>query len=403
MPIMSQRGFHISPGTENQIAITPTLLATTENAMNRFSPEQRDCYSESEIELKYLPGAHGYRYEMTNCLFEATFEHILEQCKCFPNFHSTNDPKAGNYSACVGPELTCVNELMNRLGQIDHVDYNGKSVKCRSNCEDQINSLFVTSSAYPNKVVFTMRKEFCLVIIRLIVKCKTFKRGPLTRVYPELCDLLDNVAEVLQRQIIQDPTILDKEVSSLNFRIHFFAHLFFDPYAMKFMKDIKQTRTSWFAKSGGIMGLCMGFSLISAAEILYHCFLGVFRGAAAAKARGSGRTRSNRDAITECADLDLWLHPTLTADKEKEGNNSDDSDSGQDFTEDDDEDEVGEIHECQCQNHQVSYCGTLFQSVHICDQRLHFPPLPQAPTLTYRRVCSSQNSVYVFRGPERII
>ena len=29
MPIMRQMGFHISPGTENQIAITPTLLATT--------------------------------------------------------------------------------------------------------------------------------------------------------------------------------------------------------------------------------------------------------------------------------------------------------------------------------------------------------------------------------------
>ena len=29
MPIMRQTGFHISPGTENQIAITPTLLATT--------------------------------------------------------------------------------------------------------------------------------------------------------------------------------------------------------------------------------------------------------------------------------------------------------------------------------------------------------------------------------------
>ena len=68
----------------------------------------------------------------------------------------------------------------------------------------------------------------------------------------------------------------------------------------------------------------------------------MFRGAAAAKARG--RTRSNRDAITECADLDLWLHPTLTADKEKAGNNSDDSDSGQDFTEDDDEGEVRENH-----------------------------------------------------------
>ena len=29
MPIMRQTGFHISPGTENQIAITPTLLATS--------------------------------------------------------------------------------------------------------------------------------------------------------------------------------------------------------------------------------------------------------------------------------------------------------------------------------------------------------------------------------------
>ena len=30
MPIMRQTGFHISPGTENQIAITPTLLSTTQ-------------------------------------------------------------------------------------------------------------------------------------------------------------------------------------------------------------------------------------------------------------------------------------------------------------------------------------------------------------------------------------
>jgi hypothetical protein len=46
--------------------------------MDRFSPQQRDCYSEGEIELKYLPRDHGYRYEMSNCLFEATFEQILK-------------------------------------------------------------------------------------------------------------------------------------------------------------------------------------------------------------------------------------------------------------------------------------------------------------------------------------
>ena len=35
MPIMRQTGFHIAPGTENQIAVTPTLISTSENAMLR--------------------------------------------------------------------------------------------------------------------------------------------------------------------------------------------------------------------------------------------------------------------------------------------------------------------------------------------------------------------------------
>ena len=84
MPIMRQTGFHIAPGTENQIAVTPTLIVTSENAMRRFSPAERDCYSEDEISLKYLPRDHGFRYEMSNCLFESAFENILRVCKCFP-------------------------------------------------------------------------------------------------------------------------------------------------------------------------------------------------------------------------------------------------------------------------------------------------------------------------------
>ncbi len=37
MPIMRQIGFHISPGTENQLAVTPTLISTSEvrTAMQR--------------------------------------------------------------------------------------------------------------------------------------------------------------------------------------------------------------------------------------------------------------------------------------------------------------------------------------------------------------------------------
>ena len=58
--------------------------------MNRFTPEERDCYSEDEISLKYLPHSHGYRYEMSNCLFESAFENILKECKCCPGKSSVS-------------------------------------------------------------------------------------------------------------------------------------------------------------------------------------------------------------------------------------------------------------------------------------------------------------------------
>ena len=85
--------------------------------------------------------------------------------------------------------------------------------------------------------------------------------------------------------------------------------LYQDPYAKRFMKDEKITKTAYIANSGGLLGLCMGFrsakynachqalkheinhwspdltcliyicsfSLVSAAEILYHCLFGLFR------------------------------------------------------------------------------------------------------------------------------
>ena len=35
-------------------------------------------------------------------------------------------------------------------------------MKCRSNCEDQVNSMFVTSSSYPNRRVFVERYQLQL-------------------------------------------------------------------------------------------------------------------------------------------------------------------------------------------------------------------------------------------------
>ena len=46
-------------------------------------------YNLGELPLKYLP-SNFYRYEMSNCLFEAAYERILSECNCTPSFHQVN-------------------------------------------------------------------------------------------------------------------------------------------------------------------------------------------------------------------------------------------------------------------------------------------------------------------------
>ena len=46
-----------------------------------------------------------------------------------------------------------------------------------------------------------------------------------------------------------------------------------DPYSKRFRKTEKMSRIAYIASSGGLLGLCMGFSFVSLAEILYHCFI----------------------------------------------------------------------------------------------------------------------------------
>ena len=46
-----------------------------------------------------------------------------------------------------------------------------------------------------------------------------------------------------------------------------------EPYSKRFRKTEKMSRIAYIASSGGLLGLCMGFSFVSLAEILYHCFI----------------------------------------------------------------------------------------------------------------------------------
>ena len=128
---------------------------------------------------------------------------------------------------------------------------------------------------------------------RLLQKCEGPKRKPLEHEYPNICTKLSPLTRMrtdvfckdniwsLPRNLVENCTrkkcpleeaILDYARDNLVM----FNIFIKDPYAKRFQKDEKITKTSYIANSGGLLGLCMGFSLIGAAEILFHCFFGIF-------------------------------------------------------------------------------------------------------------------------------
>ena len=43
------------------------------------------------------------------------------------------------------------------------------------------------------------------------------------------------------------------------------------PYVAKMKRDVEMTFTSYIANTGGLLGLCLGFSLITGFEIIFWC------------------------------------------------------------------------------------------------------------------------------------
>ena len=85
-PIVIQSGFYIGPGRETLITMTQTILNATEAVINRFTPEDRDCYTDEEFKFEHLKYEYGFRYSMPNCLYASVLESIIENCQCEPNF-----------------------------------------------------------------------------------------------------------------------------------------------------------------------------------------------------------------------------------------------------------------------------------------------------------------------------
>ena len=311
-PLMSMTELDISPGFETQVAITPVLYETSNEAQNRFTPIERGCYLDHELNLTYLP-KKWYRYSINNCLFEAAYEKILQDCNCTPFFHSlavTTFPRI-----CNGYSLLCMNQILDQIGEYREVEIQDvtsgekRVVTCLEACKDQQNQVAVTMSRLPNRQTMLKWPEFCIVVEKLKKSCdNVWKRIELDRNYPSLCNHLESEFE----KIFSIPRDKNNKTSCMDILKNFnvlrsleyskkenvsnesheelvtglfkyarenlaLVNIYIKPPVVtRIMKDERTPVIRFVANFGGILGLCMGCSIVTGFEVFYFIFNSLF-------------------------------------------------------------------------------------------------------------------------------
>jgi hypothetical protein len=161
----------------------------------------------------------------------------------------------------------------------------------------------ITLANYPNKVMFSKRPEICSVVKKLLKICQGWidiqaigafrygdelkiKKKVLTDMYPTLCT---HLLGIFGDNSTNTPNLtcpdVRRDLQNYNQTREFFDVLYKyakenllwlnvyvkDSYASRIIRDEKMTRTRFVANVGGLLGLCMGFSFVSLAEIIYFC------------------------------------------------------------------------------------------------------------------------------------
>ena len=111
--------------------------------------------------------------------------------------------------------------------------------------------------------------------------CGGHKRKPCSVDYPELCptlELVPNITDYCTSENRFNSGMMTNKtmLKNIEYQVYKYArenlaiiNIFIkESYTKRFRKTEKMSRISYIASSGGLLGLCMGFSFVSLAEIL---------------------------------------------------------------------------------------------------------------------------------------
>ena len=298
-PMMQFSSQLIHTGTATQINVKPIISYTTNNAIGRFTPDERGCYANGEANLTYLVQKHGYRYQLNNCLIDRVIRDIIWECRCVPYLDLHNRYYLEFLPWCTGKGLHCLTKKLETINIEQNSEETGvtnntmidnltkpMAIKCLPDCQLQENTIEMSYAQYPQPKNFFYGRTFCEMASHLKQKPCTeqkIKKIFLKGRYPNLCPILEDFDKYFGREencsqwpenffgIHKQPnTTLEQEMYNYaRDNLAYINVMIQSPYVTKIKKDEAMTFTNYIANAGGLLGLCLGFSFISCIEMFF--------------------------------------------------------------------------------------------------------------------------------------
>ncbi|KAH8332310.1 hypothetical protein KR074_000859 [Drosophila pseudoananassae] len=229
----------------SRVSIAPRLTDTDERT-RAVTPEVRRCIFPDEIDHPAYKTLPGFEYWMGNCRSKCHQEHVVSLCKCNPSiFFPVTDKD--NFTVCKASDFKCL--------------YDNRRMFYFSN--------------------FFIKINLYIFYIKILVIFST-ERHPeekdyVAHLYKEsmICDCFTSCKQLIFDRVFtstpMDNNDTDTDVGTMRVEIFYQSGWF-----IQYQTTMRFTFVELLASFGGIIGLFLGASLLSAFELVYYFTIGLF-------------------------------------------------------------------------------------------------------------------------------
>ncbi|XP_017130963.1 pickpocket protein 19 [Drosophila elegans] len=214
---------HVPHEAHTRISMVPRFTVTDERTRS-VSPQVRRCIFPDEVDSPQYKNLPGFQYWVGNCRSKCHQEHVIELCKCSPTIFFPITDK-DNFTACKASDFKCL---------------------------------------YDNRLIFSIERH---------PEEDEFVKNPFKE--SMICDCFTSCTQLIFERVFTTTSLdnneTDTEAGTMRLDIFYQSGWF-----IQYQTTMRFTFVELLASFGGIIGLFLGGSLLSAFELAYYFSIGLY-------------------------------------------------------------------------------------------------------------------------------